>query len=77
MEEPVKHTVKEKLIVKKSKKAPKQSTHSYQLAKNREKVKTCRKKQGISSISSRLVVKIPEPGFSVNKYETKIILSFD
>ena len=77
MEEPVKHTVKEKLIVKKSKKAPKQSTQSYQLAKNREKVKTCRKKQGISSISSRLVVNIPEPNLQINKYETPIILYFD
>ena len=77
MEEPVKHTVKEKLIVKKSKKLPKQSTHSHYLAKNREKVKTCRKKQGISSISSRLVVNIPEPNLQINKYETPIILYFD
>jgi len=77
MTDDVKDTEKKILITKKMVARNSKSTTSLQLAKNREKTKKCRERQNISSISNRMVYKIPEPGFSVNKYSTPIILSFD
>jgi len=77
MTDDVKDTQKDNINTKKMVARNSKLTASLQLAKNREKTKKCRERQNISSISSRLVYKIPEPGFSVNKYSTPIILSFD
>ena len=77
MEEHAKQTEKKILITKKNVTRNDKSSDSLQLAKNREKTRRCRNKQNISSISSRLVMKIPEPTLQINRYETPIILSFD
>jgi len=77
MEEHAKQTEKKILITKKKVTRNDKSSDSLQLAKNREKMKRCRKKQNISSISSRLVYRVAEPCFQINRYKTPIILNFD
>ena len=77
MTDDVKDTQKDNINTKKMVARNSQLTDSLQLAKNREKTKKCRERQNISSISSRLVYKIPEPTLQINRYETPIILRFD
>lgn len=77
MTDDVKDMEKKILITKNKKRRARSEKEILQLAKNREKTKKCRERQNISSISSRLVYKIPEPCLQINRFETPIILRFD
>jgi len=77
MTDDVKDTNKKILITKNRKRRARSEKEKHQLALANERVKKCRKKQGITSISARMVYKIPEPGLQINRYETPIILRFD
>ena len=77
MTDDVKDTNKKILITKNKKHRARSEKEKNKLALANERVKKCRKKQGITSISSRLVYRIPEPCLQINRYETPIILRFD
>ena len=77
MTDDVKDTQKDNINTKKMVARNSKLTASLQLAKNREKTKKCRERQNISSISARMVYKIPEPCLQINRFETPIILRFD
>jgi len=77
MTDDVKDTQKDNINTKNKKRRARSEKEILQLAKNREKTKKYRERQNISSISSRLVYKIPEPCLQINRFETPIILRFD
>ena len=77
MTDDVKDTNKKILITKNKKRRARSDAEKHKLRLANERVKKCRKKQGITSISARMVYRIPEPGLQINRFETPIILRFD
>ncbi len=77
MEENPKQTEKKILITKNKKRRARSDAEKHQLRLANERVKAYRKRQGITSISARMVYRIPEPCLQINRYETPIIIKFD